>query len=135
MKDLCFLDTTTNSVVPMPLKITGECTGRAQLAQRVITMLLRAVTDPARVDATGLAQRVGQSNISANDDLDNEFTLALSNIYAVISEDQSVRTDLADDEILSGLRLDKLTSTEDSVDAEIAVITIDGQTTYASVTL
>lgn len=135
MKDLCFLDTSTDKVVEAPFKITGECSGRAQLAQRVMTMLLRATTDPARVDDTGLAQRVGQSNISANDDLDNEFTLALSDISDIIQEDQAVRNDLEEDEILSGLRLEDLTVNEDSVAAEIAIITVDGEVLYATLSI
>lgn len=132
MRDLCFLDTTTSSVVEVPFKIEGDCSGRAVLAQRVMTMLLRATTDPARVDATGLAQRVGRSNISKNGDLDNQFTLALSTISEVIKNDQAVIADLGNDEILSNLRVESLDVGEDSVSAVIAITTIDGESFYAN---
>ncbi len=136
MKDLCFLDTDTNKVVPIPMELSGSvCEGRAQLAQRVITMLLRSTDDPARVDDTGLSQRVGRSNISANDDLDNEFTLALTDILGIIREDQGARLDLDDSETLSSLRLNELTVGDDSVEASVAVITVDGEALFAAISI
>jgi hypothetical protein len=133
MRDLCFLDTDTDKVVPVPFKITGDCSGRAVTAQRVMTMALRSLDDPARVDALGLGGTVGRSNISS--DFENQFTLILSNIEDIIKEDQSVRTDLADDEILDTLRVESLESNEDEVVATIAIITVDGTTFYGSFTI
>ena len=135
MRDLCFLDTTTDKVVPVPFTITGECTGRAQLAQRLLTMLLRSIDDPARVDATGIAQRVGKSNVLPSGEQENAFTLALANVQEIISNDQGARTDLTDDETLSSLRLESLTSQVDTVDAVIAIITVSGDEFYTSFTI
>lgn len=135
MRDLCFLDSATDQVVPIPFKLTGECSGRALLAQRLITMLLRSVDDPARVDELGLAQRVGKSNVSGNADLENEFTLALTEAEDIIRSDQDLREDLDDSDRLDGVRLESLSDTEDSVSAVIAVVTVDGVALYASFTI
>ena len=127
MKDLSFTAAVEGVVVDLPLSIQGEATGRVQLAQRVMTMLLSSTTDPARTYAVGLLQAIGRSNVRTAEDLENEFTLAVSTVREVIVAEQSVRTDLTDDEVLSDIVVDRIEVDGDTVSADIQIITVTGE--------
>ncbi len=111
----------------MPLAIQGLVSGRAQLAQRVITMLLSSPDDPARTFSTGILNAVGQSNVRNAADLENDFTLATKEARQVIENEQAVRTDLTDDETLSDVTAENIKVDGDKVYADIVIVTVSGE--------
>lgn len=127
MNDLSFLSEVEGVVVEMPLAIQGLVSGRAQLAQRVITMLLSSPDDPARTFSTGILHAVGQSNVRNAADLKNDFTLATKEARQVIENEQAVRTDLTDDETLSDITTENIRVDGDKVYADIVIITVSGE--------
>jgi hypothetical protein len=127
MNDLSFLSEVEGAVVEMPLAIQGLVSGRAQLAQRVITMLLSSPDDPLRTFSTGILNTVGQSNVRNAADLENDFTLATKEARQVIENEQAVRTDLTDDETLSDVTAENIKVDGDKVYADIVIITVSGE--------
>lgn len=117
----------------MPLAIQGQVSGRAALAQRVITMLLSSSSDPARTYQTGILQEVGRSNVRNAEDLRNEFTLATAAVREVIATEQATRTDLADEDILSDVTAENIEVGEDSVSTDIVIVTVAGEALRISV--
>jgi len=132
MKDLRFMDDTEGVVKAIPFAIQGMAEGRVTLAQRVITMLARSTSDAARTFDTGILQDVGQSNVRNSEDLQNDFTAAIAEVRAVIEQDQSVRTDLTDDDILSDILVTDIQVAGDSVTAEIEIISASGESLKTS---
>ena len=127
MIDLSFLSTVEGAVVAMPLAIQGQTSGRAALAQRVITMLMSSTDDPARTYQTGILQAVGRSNVRSPEDLENEFTLATSAVREVIATEQATRTDLEDEDILADVTAENIEVNGDSVSVDIVIVTNDGE--------
>lgn len=127
MKDLSFMSSVEGAVVTLPLAIQGMVTGRAQLAQRVMTMLLSSTADPARTYVVGILQDVGRSNVRSAEDLVNDFTLAIATVREVITTEQALRTDLATDEILADIVTENIDVTGDKVSADIQIITESGE--------
>jgi len=132
MKDLGFLSSVEGVVVEAPMEITGIVTGRAALAQRVMTMLLRSEDDPARTFQTGLLQDIGKSNIRDAADLENVFTLATSAVREVIESEQSTRTDLTDDDTLSDIIAENIVVDGTTVSADINIVTVSGESIRVS---
>ena len=133
MKDLGFISSIEGIVQEAPMEITGMVTGRAALAQRVMTMLLSSDTDPARTFETGLLQDIGKSNVRDASDLENVFTLATSAVREVIESEQSTRTDLADEDTLSDIIADNIVVDGTTVSVDIQIITVSGEDIKVSI--
>jgi len=126
VKDLSFLSD-EERVVAAPMAIQGIVEGRAALAQRVMTMLLSSVDDPARTYTTGLLQEIGKSNVRNSEDLNNDFAYAVNNARTVIQNEQAVRTDLTDDDTLQDIIVESISAEVDKVSAVISIITVSGE--------
>lgn len=131
MKDISFLDS-SEGVRVMPLKLTGTCTGRSVLAQKVVTMLLSSTNDVARFPSTGIASDVGSSNLAQGEELiRNELNLAAADIKEIIQSDQVGRS-IPDDEVLEFINFANIVINEDSLTVEVEVVTRAGQPLYTS---
>jgi len=126
VKDLSFLSD-IQRVLEAPMAITGDCSGRVSLAQRVITMLMSSTNDPARTYSVGLLQDIGASNVLGAEDLENQFTLAVSDAREIITAEQAVRTDLGADDMLADIIVDNLVANGDTVSADIQIISVSGE--------
>ena len=126
-RDLCFLNTTTNNVVEVPFELTGDCDGRAALAQRVMTLLLRRTDDAARSVDTGILQEVGASNVRGTAELRNDFTLAINEVSQLIQTEQSTDTTLTDEETLRSVELEDIIVGEEDARVTINIITVAGE--------
>jgi hypothetical protein len=127
MKDLSFLSSIEGVVVDMPLAIQGVVEGRGALAQRVVTLILSSTDDPVRTFSSGILQEIGRSNVRPAADLENDFTEAAKGAKQIIVNEQSLRTDLNEDETLSDVAAENIKVDGDKVYADIVIITVSGE--------
>lgn len=132
MNDLSFTSDVEGAVVSLPLSIQGLATGRVQLAQRVMAMLLSSTADPARTYVVGLLQTIGRSNVRTAEDLENDFTLAAATVREIITADQATRADLDPDEVLADIVVENIQVDGDTVSADIQIITESGESLKVS---
>lgn len=131
MNDLSFTSD-EERVIKVPMDITGLCSGRQALAQRVMTMLLSSTEDPARTYAVGILQDVGRSNIRSPEDMQNDFDLAANTIREIIETEQTQRSGLEPDEILQDIIIDNIRVNGTTVSVDVQVVTESGEDLKAS---
>lgn len=115
--------------------LLGSCTGVQKLAQKAITLLLTSGADPLRFGAGGgTGELVGRSSL-IGDALRNRLNLDLAKVTELIKMDQRGDQSLADEDKLSTLSLAKLEQHGASVEASIYIVSVAGESTYASLTV
>ena len=132
MRDLSYISN-REDVTEVPMRVTGECSGNALLAQKAITMML---TDPEGYmrggEGGGLGKVVGGANIPAGrEDLMNLAAIAASEVSGDLALSQSGSPDT---ERLARLSVTNANSEGDAVNMSFDVEPVEGSDITVTIT-
>lgn len=137
MIDVSYLSPATNVTTDVPLSIQGTNSGAAEIAQRVMTLLLASSADEGRTFNVGIAGDIGaRNNFADTKQAENLINISLSEIKEVIRQEERQRETLGftlgTDELLQDIILVSVEVLTDSLSLELDVVSQAGETVRAT---
>jgi len=127
-----------DGVYEVPLRPMGQCTGRQNLLQRIMLLLLTDTSDPLRYQGGNLYATLSSSNLTGSDldRIKNLLKIALAETAETVRGIQAAQTGLPDDEKLSSLELgDVALVGDDGLDVTVQIVSVSGESTAATLNL